>query len=272
MSRQPNNPRSSSVLSYSTSTHPPTLAPTPASNYPSLVSGPFAIGTNTALTQLESANATMQCLPRRFVPLTTADPLPNSFRARDTRHDRQVIIHRFDLDPRDSLADAPSDSIDVRQFDVAVHRTHSRQLSLPIFVADSPPPTRNPFVQSDESSATPAGQSRLTALLRDVAALRALDHENVVTRYEVVMTPRQALLVHASLSTDLGAVMREGRLGVEHARLFAYQLLRALKYMHSARICHSSLSPAQLMIDNADLMLKVTGFVKVGCEIKIRFA
>ncbi|KAM4872834.1 mitogen-activated protein kinase 6-like, partial [Thomomys bottae] len=66
--------------------------------------------------------------------------------------------------------------------------------------------------------------------------------------------------VQEYLDTDLAHVLEQGPLLEEHARLFMYQLLRGLKYIHSANVLHRDLKPANLCINTEDLVLKIGDF------------
>ena len=51
----------------------------------------------------------------------------------------------------------------------------------------------------------------------------------------------------------------EQELNEDHYKFFIYQILRGLKYIHSANIIHGDLKPRNLLVDsNCDL--KIAGF------------
>lgn len=56
-------------------------------------------------------------------------------------------------------------------------------------------------------------------------------------------------------------------------KLFTYQLLRGLKYMHSGGISHGALEPANLLVNFSNLTLKITGYVRgvSGFDVKYGF-
>ena len=62
------------------------------------------------------------------------------------------------------------------------------------------------------------------------------------------------------MDTDLCKVLERGLLSEGHARLFVYQLLRGLKYIHSANVLHRDLKPANLFVNTEDLVLKIGDF------------
>uniref|UniRef100_A0ACB8EP26 Mitogen-activated protein kinase 4 n=1 Tax=Sphaerodactylus townsendi TaxID=933632 RepID=A0ACB8EP26_9SAUR len=106
---------------------------------------------------------------------------------------------------------------------------------------------------------------------REIKIIRRLDHENIVKVYEV-LGPKGADLqgdlfkfntvyvVQEYMETDLARLLEQGPLSEEHAKLFMYQLLRGLKYIHSANVLHRDLKPANIFINTEDLVLKVGDF------------
>ena len=48
------------------------------------------------------------------------------------------------------------------------------------------------------------------------------------------------------METDLHKVLKKTRLSAEHICFFTYQLLCALKYIHSANVIHRDLKPSNL--------------------------
>uniref|UniRef100_A0A8D1T360 mitogen-activated protein kinase n=1 Tax=Sus scrofa TaxID=9823 RepID=A0A8D1T360_PIG len=107
--------------------------------------------------------------------------------------------------------------------------------------------------------------------LREIKIIRRLDHDNIVKVYEVLGpkgTDLQgelfkfsvAYIVQEYMETDLARLLEQGTLTEEHAKLFMYQLLRGLKYIHSANVLHRDLKPANIFISTEDLVLKIGDF------------
>lgn len=67
-------------------------------------------------------------------------------------------------------------------------------------------------------------------------------------------------IVQEYMETDLCQLLERGLLSEGHARLFMYQLLRGLKYIHSANVLHRDLKPANLFVNTEDLVLKIGDF------------
>jgi serine/threonine protein kinase len=53
------------------------------------------------------------------------------------------------------------------------------------------------------------------------------------------------------METDLGSIIRSDQeLSIDHIRFFMYQLLRGMKYVHSAGILHRDLKPKNLLVNS----------------------
>ncbi|MCI4387542.1 hypothetical protein PGIGA_G00075350 [Pangasianodon gigas] len=97
---------------------------------------------------------------------------------------------------------------------------------------------------------------------RELRLLRHIQHENVICLLDV-FTPDSSLdkfqtfyLVMPFVAQDLGHIMKRGRLTEKVIVYLFYQLLRGLKYIHSAGIIHRDLKPSNLAVDE-------------NCELKI---
>lgn len=100
--------------------------------------------------------------------------------------------------------------------------------------------------------------------LRELKLLRAFNHENIMS-LERVMRPRSRkfnniYLVSELLETDLACVIRSPQeLTDEHCQFFIYQVLRGLKYIHSANVVHRDLvhTPSSPTVSSASHSLCV---------------
>ncbi|KAK9081005.1 hypothetical protein Syun_030685 [Stephania yunnanensis] len=101
--------------------------------------------------------------------------------------------------------------------------------------------------------------------LREIKLLRHLDHENVIGIRDVIPPPiREAFsdvyIATELMDTDLHQIIRSNQeLSEEHCQYFLYQILRGLKYIHSANVIHRDLKPSNLLL-NATCDLKICDF------------
>ncbi|CAA6666940.1 unnamed protein product [Spirodela intermedia] len=76
--------------------------------------------------------------------------------------------------------------------------------------------------------------------LREIKLLLHMDHENVIGIKDIIRPPRRenfndVYIVYELMDTDLQQIIRSNQpLTDEHCQYFLYQLLRGLKYVHSA--------------------------------------
>lgn len=107
--------------------------------------------------------------------------------------------------------------------------------------------------------------------LREVKITCRIQHENVVRVYEALGPSGQPLpsdltqvseiyIVQELMETDLSHILEQGPLPVAHATLLFYQLLRGLKFIHSANVLHRDLKPANIFINTEQLLLKIGDF------------
>ncbi|XP_052171083.1 mitogen-activated protein kinase 3 [Diospyros lotus] len=101
--------------------------------------------------------------------------------------------------------------------------------------------------------------------LREIKLLRHLDHENVIGLKDVVPPPLRrefsdVYIATELMDTDLHQIIRSNQgLSEEHCQYFLYQILRGLKYIHSANVIHRDLKPSNLLV-NANCDLKICDF------------
>jgi len=97
---------------------------------------------------------------------------------------------------------------------------------------------------------------------REIMFLQELsDHENIIQLLNVVKADndKDVYLIFEHMDTDLHAVIRAGILEEIHKQYVVYQLLKALKYIHSANILHRDLKPSNLLL-NSDCFFKSCRF------------
>ncbi|PWA56466.1 Mitogen-activated protein (MAP) kinase, conserved site-containing protein [Artemisia annua] len=106
-----------------------------------------------------------------------------------------------------------------------------------------------------------------TSILREIKLLRLLRHPDIVEVKNFLLPPsgrefKDIYLVFELMDSDLHQVIKaNGDLTPEHHQFFLYQLLRGLKYLHTANVSHRDLHPKNILA-NADCRLKICDF---GC-------
>ncbi|KAI8528621.1 hypothetical protein RHMOL_Rhmol12G0162000 [Rhododendron molle] len=107
--------------------------------------------------------------------------------------------------------------------------------------------------------------SDATRILREIKLLRLLRHPDVVEIKHVMLPPsrrefRDIYVVFELMESDLHQVIKANDdLTPEHYQFFLYQLLRGLKYIHTANVFHRDLKPKNILA-NADCKLKICDF------------
>lgn len=102
-------------------------------------------------------------------------------------------------------------------------------------------------------------------ILREVKLLRLLRHPDIVDIKRIMLPPskrefKDIYVVFELMESDLHQVIKANDdLTREHHQFFLYQMLRALKYMHSANVYHRDLKPKNILA-NANCKLKVCDF------------
>jgi serine/threonine protein kinase len=110
-------------------------------------------------------------------------------------------------------------------------------------------------------------------VLRELKLLRHFRvHENVISIKDILLSPapkasfKDIYVVTDLMDTDLHRIIRSPQpLSDDHTRYFMYQILRGLKYMHSASVIHRDLKPNNLLVNaNCDLKICDLGLARVS--------
>lgn len=105
---------------------------------------------------------------------------------------------------------------------------------------------------------------------RELEIMRMISHKNVVDliAYFYKTNERGELYLHLILEYVPETLYKAGRWYLQHdrtmpqfeVRLYSYQLLRSLNYVHSLGICHRDIKPQNLLIDPVNGVLKLCDF------------
>ncbi|XP_066931475.1 mitogen-activated protein kinase 14-like [Clytia hemisphaerica] len=108
---------------------------------------------------------------------------------------------------------------------------------------------------------------------REIKLLKHMMHENVICLLDT-FTPQKTLsefndvyLVTPLMGADLNSIVKVQNLSDEHVQFLIYQLLRGLKYIHSAGIIHRDLKPSNVAVnENCELKILDFGLARIGAE------
>ncbi|XP_075333178.1 cyclin-dependent kinase 15 [Odontesthes bonariensis] len=86
--------------------------------------------------------------------------------------------------------------------------------------------------------------------IREASLLKRLKHANIVLLHDIIHTRETLTFVFEYVQTDLAQYMTQhpGGLHSHNVRIFMFQLLRGLCYIHGRRILHRDLKPHNLLI------------------------
>jgi mitogen-activated protein kinase 1/3 len=103
-------------------------------------------------------------------------------------------------------------------------------------------------------------------ILREIKLLKKLEHENVIKINDLIPPPPGAeefedvYIVQELMETDLHRIIHSRQpLTIDHIQYFIYQILRGLKFIHSANVLHRDLKPSNLLL-NSNCDLKICDF------------
>lgn len=106
--------------------------------------------------------------------------------------------------------------------------------------------------------------------LRELRILRHLRHENLIDIRNVFLPGQRdgfedIYVVSELMETDLASILKSPQpLSDDHCQFFLYQILRGMKYIHSAEIIHRDLKPRNLLVNsNCDLKICDYGLARV---------
>lgn len=112
-------------------------------------------------------------------------------------------------------------------------------------------------------------------ILREIKLMKNFTHENIIRILDLVPPPPTAeefedvYIVQDLMETDLHRIIYSKQaLTIDHIQYFIYQILRGLKYIHSANVLHRDLKPSNLLLrSNCDLKICDFGLARIDDDV-----
>jgi p38 MAP kinase len=100
---------------------------------------------------------------------------------------------------------------------------------------------------------------------RELKLLKHLKHENVISLSDIFISPLEDIyFVTELLGTDLHRLLTSRPLEKQFIQYFLYQIMRGLKYVHSAGVVHRDLKPSNILVnENCDLKICDFGLARI---------
>ncbi|TPX34576.1 hypothetical protein SmJEL517_g02872 [Synchytrium microbalum] len=100
---------------------------------------------------------------------------------------------------------------------------------------------------------------------RELKLLKYIRHDNIISLSDLYISQTEDIyFVTELLGTDLHRLLVSRPLDKQFIQYFLYQMLRGLKYLHSAGVLHRDLKPSNILInENCDLKICDFGLARV---------
>lgn len=96
--------------------------------------------------------------------------------------------------------------------------------------------------------------SALDDVMREIAILKKIRHENIVRLYEIINDPANDRLYLVMEFVENGSLKTDKPLPIEKCNKYMHDLIRGLEYLHSQNICHRDIKPENLLLSGLDVV------------------
>ena len=159
--------------------------------------------------------------------------------ARDVRSDARVAIKKI----TNAFENAVDAKRTLREIKLLRHLRHENVIR----IADVVAPVSKKSLDAAQGTKTNGAKTTRERSVENRLARAPASFDDVYVMYEL-------------MDTDLHQIIRSNQpLSDDHCQYFVYQLLRGLKYIHSANVLHRDLKPSNLLL-NANCDLKICDF------------
>ena len=101
----------------------------------------------------------------------------------------------------------------------------------------------------------------MSNIIQELSILKKVNHINIIKLYELIETNNKIYIVTEYI--DGGElyqnIIKQGKLDQNKAKIYFWQIIQGIKYLHQNGICHRDLKPQNIIIDS-NQVIKIIDF------------